>query len=50
MHFIGGGKITLEDTAYLLGITDSYLSNDIFSAILKEEAEKKNISCKIRIF
>ncbi len=36
----GGGKITLEDTAYLLGITDSYLSNDIFSAILKEEAEK----------
>lgn len=36
----GGGKITLEDTSYLLGITDSYLSNDIFSAILKEETEK----------
>ncbi len=36
----GGGKITLEDTAYLLGITDSYLSNDIFSAVLKEETEK----------
>ena len=36
----GGGKITLENTSYLLGITDSYLSNDIFSAILKEETEK----------
>lgn len=36
----GGGKITLKDTAYLLGITDSYLSNDIFSAVLKEETEK----------
>ncbi len=36
----GGGKIKLEDTAYLLGITDSYLSNDIFSAVLKEETEK----------
>ena len=36
----GGGKITLEDTAYLLGITDAYLSNDIFSAVLKEETEK----------
>ena len=36
----GGGKIKLEDTSYLLGITDSYLSNDIFSAILKEETEK----------
>ncbi|MDE7315064.1 MAG: DNA polymerase III subunit gamma/tau [Mucispirillum sp.] len=36
----GGGKITLEDTAYLLGITDSYLSNDIFSAVLKEETDK----------
>lgn len=36
----GGGKITLEDTSYLLGITDSYLSNDIFSAVLKEETEK----------
>ena len=36
----GGGKITLEDTSYLLGITDAYLSNDIFSAVLKEEAEK----------
>lgn len=36
----GGGKITLEDTAYLLGITDSYLSNDIFSSVLKEETDK----------
>ena len=35
----GGGKITLEDTSYLLGITDAYLSNDIFSAVLKEETE-----------
>lgn len=35
-----GGKIILEDTSYLLGITDAYLSNDIFSAILKEETEK----------
>lgn len=35
----GGGKITLEDTSYLLGITDAYLSNDIFNAVLKEETE-----------
>lgn len=36
----GGGKITLADTSYLLGITDAYLSEDIFSAVLKEETEK----------
>lgn len=33
-----GGNITLEDTSYLLGISDAYISNNIFSAVLKEEA------------
>lgn len=32
-----GGNITLQDTSYLLGITDSYISNNIFSAVLKED-------------
>ncbi len=33
-----GGNITLEDTSYLLGISDAFISNNIFSAVLKEEA------------
>lgn len=32
-----GGNITLQDTSYLLGITDAYISNNIFSAVLKED-------------
>ncbi len=32
-----GGNITLQDTSYLLGITDAYVSNNIFSAVLKED-------------
>lgn len=31
------GNITLQDTSYLLGITDAYISNNIFSAVLKED-------------
>lgn len=33
-----GGNITLEETSYLLGISDAFISNNIFSAVLKEEA------------
>lgn len=33
-----GGNITLKDTSYLLGISDAYISNNIFSAVIKEEA------------
>lgn len=32
-----GGNITLQDTSYLLGITDAYISNNIFSVVLKED-------------
>lgn len=34
-----GGNITLKDTSYLLGISDTYISNNIFSAVLKEEVK-----------
>ena len=34
-----GGNITLKDTSYLLGISDAYISNNIFSAVLKEEVK-----------
>ena len=34
-----GGNITLKNTSYLLGISDAYISNNIFSAVLKEEVK-----------
>lgn len=33
------GNITAKDTSYLLGISDAYLSDDLFSAIMQEKAE-----------
>lgn len=34
------GKITAENTAYLLGLSNSDLSRNIFSAVIKEEVSK----------
>lgn len=34
-----GANIKVEDTLYLLGITDSYLANNLFSAVLQENVE-----------
>lgn len=34
------GKITTENTAYLLGLSNSDLSRNIFSAVIKEEVSK----------
>ncbi|MBQ3032973.1 MAG: DNA polymerase III subunit gamma/tau [Deferribacterales bacterium] len=35
-----GGKVDYENTSYLTGVSDKYLADKVFSAVLKEEPDK----------